>query len=352
MVSQQGMKISSITFHDGINYGAYWQALALHEVLKDLSGKDTRIINYKNPKHFLMENLVFYHKLNKPRTIVENHRKIRKFRNAQKRFNKTKFILHHSQIRQFPINIVVFGSDEIWNYKNPLFGYDPVYFGKNIKAKKIAYATSFGTIPGNTKLPKEIVSRLKNFSSIAVRDLNSQKIIKNNLKKDVPIVLDPTFLLNLDKHSTPYTNDQGYILLYCTSVTPQQQKEIIKISKKLNKIIISVGYRHNWCNKSLVAIHPDEWLGLYSGADFIITNMYHGTIFAIKNKKPFVSISTKYRKNKMNGILAQAGLENRIYKTGKMLSILNQPINYKSVNKKLNSLKKKSLNYLQESIDQ
>lgn len=54
------MKIGIITHHYIKNYGAFWQAYALQEVLKEIfSSHDVCIINYKNDKHFLANTRPF-----------------------------------------------------------------------------------------------------------------------------------------------------------------------------------------------------------------------------------------------------------------------------------------------------
>ena len=52
-----------VTFHDGINYGAYLQVYALQNYLKQL-GIDSEIINYKNKKHEFNEYKCFLYTKN------------------------------------------------------------------------------------------------------------------------------------------------------------------------------------------------------------------------------------------------------------------------------------------------
>ena len=46
---------------------------------------------------------------------------------------------------------------EIWNFKNPMFGFDPVYFGKGLAVKSLAsYGASFGNRDITDKIPTDI----------------------------------------------------------------------------------------------------------------------------------------------------------------------------------------------------
>ena len=77
-----------------------------------------------------------------------------------------------------------YGSDEIWNFENPFFSFDPYFFGKSNNLYKCSYAASFGTaaslVDKNVTISK-ISKLLENFNNISVRDYSSKKF----LKKDV-----------------------------------------------------------------------------------------------------------------------------------------------------------------------
>jgi hypothetical protein len=46
-------------------------------------------------------------------------------------------------------DLVVVGSDEVWNVRHPWFGGEPLFFGENLKADRLAaYAASAGNHDG------------------------------------------------------------------------------------------------------------------------------------------------------------------------------------------------------------
>ena len=46
--------------------------------------------------------------------------------------------------KYFTNKIYIYGSDEIWNFSNKIFKFDPHYFGNSNINKSFAYACSFG----------------------------------------------------------------------------------------------------------------------------------------------------------------------------------------------------------------
>ena len=93
----------------------------------------------------------------------------------------------------------IYGSDEVWNFDNPFFGFDPFFFGRSNKNFKTSYAASFGNISVsnlNYNILNEIENLLKSFKFISVRDFNSQNFLKNKFNISSEIVLDPIFLID------------------------------------------------------------------------------------------------------------------------------------------------------------
>jgi hypothetical protein len=345
-------KIGILTFYDGINYGAFFQAYSLLLVLKKYSNAEVEFINYKGFKHWFLEYLVFYHKIYKLNNLIANINKIHKFRRAQTNFLVGQKIFFKKQLKKIKYDYIFYGSDEIWNYMNPLLGYNPIYFGHYNNSNKISYAPSFGSVKNTEKLSSNIVKGLSSFKAISVRDKNSQKIIFNNLKIFTPIVLDPTLLI--DKTIKPILpKDKNYILVYTTSLSSQFIDSIKNFATKTHKQLISVGYFYQWCDKSYVDIGPEEWLGFYKNADYVVTSMFHGTIYAIKNKKNFVSIISEYRKNKLTSFLRLIKLENRFLSDPQKLErvIIKKP-NYKKAFEAIRVKRNESLDFIRKALKQ
>ena len=113
------------------------------------------------------------------------------------------------------------GSDQIWNPKIfPDGRFDPVFFGAFSHKRKIAYAPSFGIPRIPDGMEEELRTYLESFSHLSVRERQGQGIVRDITGKDVPVVLDPTLLLERTDWAAAARDGgagRGYILCYCIS---------------------------------------------------------------------------------------------------------------------------------------
>ena len=354
-MQKEKTKISTLTFHDGINHGAYLQVYALHNYLKQ-NGYQNEIINYKNPKHWFKEYKCFLYTKN-IKNLIENIKKIIKFKKSHKKLKFTKFTFSRKKVSKKKFETIIIGSDVIWDLNQLLQGYqgynyDPIYFGKDLNAKKIiSYAASFGHTDQKEKKIKEIKKYIEKFHAISVRDKNSFKIIKRLINQEVPIVLDPIFLYNFSNEiiECPYSN---FVLIYDPGkLNKENIDEIKSYAKKINKKTIAIGYKQPWCDINVVALDPFEWLGYFQKAKIIITTAFHGTLFAIKYNKEFATVLTPGRKNKFEPTLTNLKLTQRILQNNENLEkLFDQKINYDITNQKLSILIKQAKKYLIDSL--
>jgi len=97
---------------------------------------------------------------------------------------------------ELPYDVLLSGSDQIWNPKIfPDGRFDPVFFGAFSHKRKIAYAPSFGIPRIPDGMEEELRTYLESFSHLSVRERQGQGIVRDITGKDVPVVLDPTLLL-------------------------------------------------------------------------------------------------------------------------------------------------------------
>lgn len=355
------MKIGIITFHRAINYGAVLQAYALKRKIEEL-GAAASVIDYINPKdekgYKLIQTSNLKSFVSSLLKYVFRKKKDIKFINFRNKYLdltseiKTKETLQ-SLNNQFDIFIT--GSDQVWNYN--ITGGDMSYLldFANI-GKRNSYAASFGVVNIEEKYKKRYSDLLNSFTNIAVRENAGAKIIREICHKKVPVVLDPTLLLDeveWEKIAKPYKEDK-YILIYLL----EPSKEIYKMAEKLAEgfnlkiIVISVDFRSYKFSKKyncVLTAGPEEFLGLFMNAEYVLTNSFHGTVFSIIfNKKLIVDyLKDKGRNTRLENILHLFNLENRVLKNDNY-SMLCKDINYENVNVILNNERKKSINYLKK----
>ena len=104
------------------------------------------------------------------------------------------------------------------------------------------------------------------------------------------------------------------------------------------------------CNPASASM--EEWLAMFRDADFVVTDSFHGTIFSIIFRKPFITIANPVRGNaRLKSLLEPLGLYDRMTdSTNEAQRIAAAPINWNAVETRLNAFRSKSINFLKESL--
>lgn len=343
------MKIFIVTIYNSLNAGAYLQAYALSAFLKRL-GFEACFLKTKARKPFL-------------RSMVSIMRSVMRFRFKEACFQLTKLWNFWKAVRRFTTcslsatserDVFVFGSDEIWNISRKDIRDYPVLYGEGIPR---GYWASYAPTINNTSLEdlkanRGFVESLNKFDKISVRDKHSQDCLSVVTKKDVSLVLDPTFLLKREDYSqVECAGPKGdYILVYGYRSRFGQEAVglITSFARAKGLRLISIGDRFDWADINVPA-SPFEFLSYFRDARYVITNTYHGTIFSIIYNKSFVTFTAN--EIKTNDLLKRLGLESRIYDgTVDIDDLAGQEIDYDMVNIKLRDEINSSVDYIYEFI--
>lgn len=345
------MKIGILTFHEGINHGGFFQAFSTYSFLKS-GGYDVEIINYKNRMHWLAEYKAFLFTKN-PRTLLSNIKKIRAFKKDQEEMNLGVFTKDASKITQ-NFDVIVVGSDVVWNYEWSFLGKDPVYFGQGFIARKwISYAPSFGAVDcENTIIPDYVSNGLRKFTHISVRDENSKCIVKKACGKEAKVVLDPTFLLETNGMEKPIKVNEPFLLVYAYALRDTDVSQTIAFCKKNKLKVVAVGYSQPWADFNIINLGPFEWIGYFNEASYVLTGTFHGTLYSLKYRKNFITSNNKGISNKTKTILSKLGLLDRLTEGELNFDLLySYGIDYAHVADLLMPLIDDSKKYLIEAVE-
>lgn len=107
---------------------------------------------------------------------------------------------------------------------------------------------------------------------------------------------------------------------------------------------------------ALVDMLPMEsWLDAFAQADFVVTDSFHGCVFSIINRKPFIAIANRERGlTRFVSLLSQLGLMDRLVFSEEEYcqkrSALLAPIDFAPVAEKLAQAQESSLAFLKEAL--
>ena len=175
------MKIGILTHHYVKNYGAFLQMKGMYETLQRLYPEaEVTVINYVNQKHWrrnIIHILHFRPGVDTLSTYVEKIRQLRTFTKYERSIPRTRPVKTAKEIIDLKLDLIVLGSDEIWNLCGS--GYHPLKFGTGLENQRtIAYAPSVGAVTEETAVPEDVLSGLKHLDRISGRDVESLKFVE------------------------------------------------------------------------------------------------------------------------------------------------------------------------------
>jgi len=353
LMRESKLKVGILTFHDGLNHGAYLQAYCTMRAVERL-GHDAVIINYKNREHWLKEDVRPWMAYRRPVRFLDHWQKRKAFKKDQKQMNLTPFTKDPEEVRARHFDAVIFGSDVVWDTK--IFGYDSLYFGDLNADRRIGYAASCGSDDFSEEIPAKIQQRLRTFDQLSVRDQNTESFVERAIGLRPSRVLDPVFLPEGLSQITNETNSSNlpgvpFILVYGSHHSAEDAAVIRTFAKQRGLAIFSVGCRNLWADRSFLSIGPLEILSWFKKAQFVFSSTFHGCIFAIRCEKDFGVLLHGTIHNKVTSLLDVTGLQERgATQLSELISAVTAPVDYSSVNARLLPLQEFSRNWLASAL--
>jgi hypothetical protein len=310
------LRIGVLTFHRCINYGSYWQARALVEGLA-ARGHQAMLLDHQSSEVTWREwRCAFQPTLPHPTARTDFRRyaaKARRFLEAFKLLPESRpFALDDPEAAE-PFDLIVVGSDEVWNLKHPWYGGRPLFFGKGLKADRlVSYAASFGSHDAGEGLSAPYADMLRDFAAVSVRDENSRRHIQQALRQDPVMVLDPVLQFPDVARTEPRSNEAPYLLLYGHGFPNWYLREVRAAANRSGQRLISIGYRNDVADEQWIGAGPLEFARAVSGASGIATNFFHGCVFALLTGKPFAAVSMPYRFHKLRDLASAVGANHHL----------------------------------------
>lgn len=256
----------------------------------------------------------------------------------------------------------IVGSDQVWRdfFKDwGQFGRFFLNFVKDPKAKRIAYAASFGrdTLEGagiDAEKMKKIIPLIEKFDAISVREQSGVRLVEELGGVAAKHVLDPTMLLSAASYSELIDSskfcDQETQPIFCYILDASPSKRsIIKQLEKTNKMKAGGVFPHN--GQPMPSV--EEWLKGFRDSKLVVTDSFHGLAFSIINSKDFIVFGNLKRGlARITELLALLGIEDRIIleEDIEQLHLEFKPIDWNSVNKKLDFLRQESSEWLLNNL--
>lgn len=362
------------TFNKAHNYGAMLQEYALLNLLKS-KNYNVNVLNYNDKEiakcykyygfgsgtlkqriKIIIKYILFFDKNRK------RYYNFEKFEN--KYISLTQKYDNVSELQDINIDIMITGSDQVWNYQitNGLSDVYTLNFGNN-NIKRISYAASIGVkeIPKNLK--DSYKSKISKIDKISVREESAKMALSSLLEnKDINVVLDPTLLLRKETWNDLIANNhktmpkEKYIFAYVVEKNNEYYNIVNYLSKLTGLKVIHFEQRNNKYSNVLESKYssgPDEFVALVKNAEYVIATSFHGTVFSIIFNKKFWVVPHKTTGSRVTDLLKKLDISNRAVNSLEEFEKLNfdEDIDYENVNKILEKEREKSINWLIDAIE-
>lgn len=349
------------------NYGGMLQAYASYTILNKKLG-NAAIYRYtpKNMQLNFKKNW-YYFKQHVKHCLGKSDNANTTWRNLEVAHHFSKCINFHDeehQIHESDNVAFVVGSDQVWRAEYCREMKDLPFFFLNFLTKEqrknsIAYSASFGTdewegTEAETEACREL---LNDFKAVSVREHTGIQICKEQFGIHAVQMPDPTMLLKMEDYENlihrerTWCPELDYIAAYVLDEQPTHASILSSCAQELQlhlQHLLPHTHAPRWRDRFAPGV--SQWLRLIRDSRYVITDSYHGSVFAIIFNKPFVCLANAKRgKTRFESLLETFGLKNRLidqFDMDSVYKILQIPIDWNHVNAIMKSERERGLHFL------
>lgn len=360
------MKIGILTFHCAINYGAVLQTYGLQETLKSM-GHEVYVIDYR-PEYLQRPYRLFFPDVLKGHGFWGNIRFfIRELIALPIRYKRrcafNRFVEKHLHLANLDFrsgdndfDCFVFGSDQIWNPQ--ITEGDSFFLGDSpcFKDKKmLTYAASAGSVTALNEIDVEqLRGWLSKFSALSVREKSLSHYLSEKLQLENQLVVDPVLLAGKNvyrKISSYRTLGKPYLLFFSIG----QNDEVLDFAKKKAaslglELIQLYGMAEVIKNRRVLqSLSPNDFMGYFQNAQFVISSSFHGTIFSILFHKLFLCVGHDF-KSRFHSLLDMLGMQDRLVDIDNINEYVEKEIDWEYVDNVLAQKREEAFSFLNQAL--
>lgn len=364
------MKVAIVTLHRVYNYGSVLQAYATQRQFEKV-GFEAVVVDYITEQRTMKRDLLGQQGISwgKPRkwfyiflrflSILIKDMTLGRF--LGKNLNLTKRYITSSDLEKDPpaADVYVTGSDQTWNsaYNE---GVDRGFFLQFVPKDKmkVSFVASFGKSVLDSWEVEETKRYISEYSALSVRENTAVEILRDLGRDDAVQLIDPTLQLHRTewmKLASKRLVKEPYLILMllynedngatecARKIADEKGLKLVKISWELNKPPM--------VDKLFTHRTPADFLSLFAYADFVVTNSFHGTAFAINFERQFITVPRSEYNTRIDSLLALTGLSKRLVSdTENAICISTERIDYQKVELILECERKKAVDFLESIV--
>lgn len=348
------MRIGILTYHRSINNGAVMQCYSLAKrVQQEFPNAQVEVIDYHLPKiaagyePSLKQHLKGLRPPQKVKRLLSLAKYPGKLKAEKKRKQAFESVLANLPLSpdcifedgtekvfayiQERYDIVIAGSDAIWNYTGR--GFPNAYFlDDKLSCRKLSYAAScygmsYEQIPQEHKQAFRRI--LSSYDFLGVRDGESEKFLEHiGVGSRGVHTCDPTVFL--DVNDLPISEEELKEKLRKKGFDFEKPAIGIMGTERLCKMVrrfyadkyqlVGLYNYYKETDVNLYDLTPYEWAYVFRYFKLTFTTYFHGTMLSLRNGTPVIclALETEYSKNhmtKVEDVLRRVGLQDCYFHT-------------------------------------
>ncbi len=251
---------------------------------------------------------------------------------------------------------LVIGSDQVWNYLWLTTHELELRLGAFALPEHpvISYAASFGISEVDDNVKPIFQKYLPRLKSISVREDRGAELVKEMTGLDATVVLDPTLMLSADKwlEITQGFVSEGdrYVLTYFLGEPSDEQERAIRLYARNHGCRIRRMLDPR--DKETYVVATQDFVELFSKAQYVFTDSYHACCFSILFHKQF----TVFNRAGMDGKASMNSRMETLFRLFELDSVmidsgLAPEIDYGKVDRLLEQRRKESQVWLDKAME-
>lgn len=367
-------RVAVLTFHFHYNYGGVLQAYGLQHALRSLGYEAVFPRTVPEYCRGWIDRLAVFGVRRKGvvRGIADCWREFPR-RRAFDRFRSLRFPAAVagpalSEVICDPRTIAcVVGSDQVWNLAW-MRRWEPYYFLGDLPVdspiRRVAYGACFGTGAQRADLLQLAAPLLSRFSAIGTRTRTTARIVDGIAGLRTTPVVDPSLLHDYReiRGSSPF--DSGFIMVY--GIRPEaidRGRDLALALRRRTGLPIALVVPESfameawpavgWADRVVGRASPADWVESIRRCSFVVTDSFHGCLFATANRRPFLSYAQGRSAERTLDVTARYGLGGRVIPEGSTAAAverMEEPIDFDAVHSRLQSDREASLRFLAAAI--
>lgn len=315
-------RVGIITWQGRYNYGNRLQNYATCKIYEKLDCETVNLIlqneNFLNKAKSVIKMLVGRKEFSRESTLSPERLAAFDSFNRHLSFQVINS-LHDKKLKQFDYFSV--GSDTIWNLGEKSFYDDWRYLQFCEPAQRIALAPSFGSDSLTDRQMVRLSHYVEDYPCLSMREESGVSLIRQASGKDAVALCDPTLVLDRSDWRRVsrggLTPDHPYIFAYLLGERSSEANDALGYA--VDHVASDVILLSDREEEGELPAGPAEFISLIENAAYVITDSFHGAVFAALFETPLSIVhrieggATKARLfSRLDNLSHKLGLENKV----------------------------------------